>query len=211
MPTSLRLHLTDIKCSLWKYYSGIELQIAKFPAWIVATAVLLAAAAAFCLSLTSRTSFLSKYANNNNNQENTLRVLPAMLALSLVFTPSSGGWPSQFASYFRCSRIQTSHSGQWVQLDLGELLDHLSSGAIELRDVKLLAHLFRGQLKVYDWDVRLRIGHSWWLLASKWMASQQLYAPLVGTSSSVLDSKTFNGKLSNDPQRMRKPAVNPLR
>src|SRR5438309_811948 len=110
MPTSLHLHLTDIKCFLWKSYSGIELpaQISellgwKAPAWIVATTFLLAAAA-FCLTLTSRTSFLSRYANN---QENTLKMLPAMLALSLVFTPSSGGWPSQFASYFRYSRIKT--------------------------------------------------------------------------------------------------------
>lgn len=188
----------------WDSYSAIiaELLGWKAPAWIVAITILLAAAA-FCLTLASRTSFLSKYANN---QENTLRMLPA---ISLVFTPSSGGWPSQLASYFRYSRIKISHSGQWVQLDLSELLDHLSSGAIEIRDTKLLADLFRGRLKVHDWDVRLRIGRSWWLLASKWMASQQLYAPLVGTSSSVLDSKTFKGKVSKDPQRMRKPAINP--
>jgi len=102
------LHL---KCFLWDSYSAIiaELLGWKASAWIVDITILLAAAA-FCLTLASRTSFLSKYANN---QENTLRMLPA---ISLVFTPSSGGWPSQFASYFRYSRIKISHSGQRVFL-----------------------------------------------------------------------------------------------
>ncbi len=191
MPTSLHLHLTGIKCFLSKYYSGIELpaQMAKLlgwkaPNWIVATIVVLLGAALF-LTLTVTKSFLSKYANNEEHA--TLGMLPEMRALSLVFTPSSGGWPSQFASYFRSSQIKTSRSGsRWVQLDLSELLEHLSSGAIELRDTKFLADLFRGRLKAYDWDVRLRMGRSWWLLASKWMASQHLYASLVSTSNSVL-------------------------
>ena len=121
-----------------------------------------------------------------NNTKNFVVQFPlaTIHALCIVFTPLSGGWPSHLASHFQHSRVYTrSVSQPLIELDLSELLSHLTSpsdnGGIELRDPNDLSDLFEGKLSVYGWSINLRINSSFWVLAGRWIASEQLYVSHV--------------------------------
>ena len=97
----------------------------------------------------------------------------AVRALELIFTPTSGGWSSDLASYFRRSKTQLA-----VQLDLSELLENIFVGNIELRDAGDLSDLFRGRLCVSDIPITLSVMPSLWFSAAKWLITEQLRSPV---------------------------------
>jgi len=110
--------------------------------------------------------------------------LATIHALCIVFTPLSGGWPSHLASYFQHSRVYTTSVSQpLIELDLFELLSHLTSpsdnGGIELRDPNDLSDLFQGKLSVYGWSINLRINFLFWVLAGRWIALEQFHVSHV--------------------------------
>ena len=96
----------------------------------------------------------------------------AVRALSVIFTPSSGGWPSHLVTYFRRTRTRTSQS---IQLDLSELLENIFSGKIELTDHGDLCNLLRGPLCIYNFSITLSVTRHWWFTVAKWIVLQQFH------------------------------------
>lgn len=106
----------------------------------------------------------------------------AARALELIFTPTSGGWSSNLASYFRRTNTQSA-----VQLDLHELLENIFVGNIELRDVGDLADLLRGSLCVSHIPITLSVTPSLWFAAARCIITQQLHLSSVCYFTSFYD------------------------
>lgn len=114
----------------------------------------------------------------------------AVHALSAVFTPTSSAWPAKFAYYFESASIVRSksatHRRQWIhvlgygqgqnviEVDLSTLMVHVLTGNVELRDPSDLGPLFFGSLKMYAWNIRLRVGWGWWHEVARWLAVQHM-------------------------------------
>lgn len=133
------------------------------------------------------------------------KVLPvdAVHALSAVFTPTSSAWPAKFAYYFESASITRIKSGTRgrrqehelgygggqgvIEVDLSALMRYILAGDIELRDPSDLGPLLEGSLKMYAWNIRLRVGWDWWIGVARWLAVQHvLSATQVGICACVL-------------------------
>jgi hypothetical protein len=61
-----------------------------------------------------------------------------------------------------------------IEVDLSGLMGYVLAGDIELRDQSDLGPLMGGSLKMYAWNIRLRVGWDWWFEIARWLAVQHV-------------------------------------
>ncbi|KDR73537.1 hypothetical protein GALMADRAFT_251264 [Galerina marginata CBS 339.88] len=116
----------------------------------------------------------------------------ALLVLSTVFTPTSVAWPLSFFSCFKSVRLASSSC---IEIDLMDLMEQILQGRIELRDSSDAKYLFRGQLLIYGWSIKVYTCANWWVKTAIWIAQQHLSVKRACTREnqreSTCNSHTF--------------------
>lgn len=77
-----------------------------------------------------------------------------------IFVPTAVAWEHDYSKLFRFSKSERRTT---IRLYLSSLLQNLSNGSLELRDLNDLAPLLSGRLHVSGWTLVLKIELAWWL------------------------------------------------
>lgn len=94
-------------------------------------------------------------------------------ALCTVLTPTKVAWPLLYTSFFKKARVRGVKSNLSIELDLGEMLQYVCSGDLEIRDARDLGLMFERDLRIYGWDIGITLHPSWWFKTATWIT--QLY------------------------------------
>ena len=93
-------------------------------------------------------------------------------ALSAFVTPTSCASITDNNTFLKNTKILQS---VWLELDLSDLIDAICSGKAELRDSNDLHDLFRENLRIYGWHLRLLIDGNWTFRILRWMIAHHAY------------------------------------
>jgi hypothetical protein len=125
--------------------------------------ILLAPSFLFILSLL----FLRNNIKSTNRTNSFKETSPCHLqALCTILTPTNSAWPTQYASLLTC---KIRRNPDVIEIQISKLINNIRHGALELRDPRVLADIFRGQLYVYGWKVSigLDLPRPWGFLYSR--------------------------------------------